>query len=947
MATTPQFDDIYKRLAQTVARQTPSAPQSSINLDSLIAKAPEGGSFQPMAPNPPREPDWNLGQGFIDLLSSGTYLTAGIGRKVGENVQSIQQGDAGGALDLINPLSAVGAGVSGISDRRTWGDNLKDWGVDEKASPWLGLALDIAVDPIWLIPGGAIAAGVKGTFQGAKFASTATKTGVQLTKPAVDTASEITRRANETRLAAGQRPTTTQELVGGFNKQGKVVGDARFGEALEGTGQSLGAFSPQGLSNLVQGVKLGNAENYANWSTLRAITKQNKAEAKAAKAAGIISTDPLKVSPNEVIARDSLADVLPRAESIADDAASVAERPSQLIENVAKAADEFEDPLIKLDQIIPNPADPRSIGSAAPTEEAIKAYSGMTAKAIVDLRDRVMGESRLISSPIAGTRVYTPEQVALVEGAYQRAAGIKKLDPMSPISRGVVAELDEMAKLFDAGDFAKLGVNLAKLEKGLVNKGRVPKEVSNQVGSIVRDVFDTPKDITDLLEAALKAEGRPLADVPPFRPTTWAAPRNKYGTPAFSMEKLERYFPADELLADPAKLGIAMGTTPIQKIRAYRKGTETKEQAVARKQSEIWDIFRARHHDELKAIRAQERSDWLSVNSIPGSELFIRLADGSYLGKGLLPDGFPVGAITVHNGRPVTTVGSVLDEIIKAGGQVSPILAKWLRSNIGEVKNLAVKSGVKSPRGPMTLADEDAIAEKLWRQYRFITNKADARLVAKLGAKGVAELARMPKRQFYVEGPVSRSTGLPAAALGGPNTGPEAAIDIGKFIAGAGRESVGESIMNQGRAAVGAMTDAINRGEMFAEPAQVAVFQSILKDLGIKTADTATPQQVLAQFASEAAPRYEEITRRLRQAANIDSMGPALERVFNTSAAERLALVKAADKMDPAKVQMELRTLADDVAEAVDRTCRANEAGPQAGRVPANLLDEIIGGISG
>jgi hypothetical protein len=946
MATTPQQDDLYKRLAQTVARRRPGQqPSAGVNLDALIGTSPAPTSFQPMAPNPPREPDWNLGQGFIDLISSGTYLTAGMGRKFGENVQAASQGDLGGVADMFNPFSALGAGFSGISDRRTWGDNLKDWGVDEDKSPWLGLALDIAVDPIWLIPGGAIAAGIKGTYQGAKFASTATKTGVQLTKPSVEAARDLTRSANEVRIAAGKKPTTTQELVGGFNKEGKVVGDARFGEVLEGSGRSLGALSPQGLSNLVQGVKLGNAENYANWSTLRTLTKQAKAEAKAAKAAGVISTDPIKLSPNEVISRDALADALPRAENIADDAATLSERPADLIESVAKTAQEAQEPLVKLEQIIPGSADPRNIDSGVVAGEAVKGYSGMVAKAFVDLRDRVLNESRLISSPIAGTRAYTPEQVAQVEAAYSRAAGIKNLDPMNKVSRGVIAELDEMTKLFDAGDFTELGLKLGKLEQNLVTQGRVPKDLSNQVGAVVRDVFDQPKDITDLLEAALKAEGRPLADVPPFRATTWSSPRNKYGKPAFSMQKLERYFPGDELLADPTKLGIAMGTTPVKQIRAYRKVGETKEQAVARQQAQIWENFRARHHDELVAIRAQERSDWLAQNSVPGSELFIRLADGSYLGKGLMPDGFPVQAITVHNGRPVTTVGAMLDEIIKAGGQVPEILARWLRDNIKSARTAAVKTGVKTPRGPMSVADEDAIAEKLWKQHKFINSKADARLVAKLGPKGVAELARKPKRQFYVEGPVDRATGLPAASLGGPNTAPEAALDLGKFIAGAGRENIGDSILNQGRASIGAMTDAINRGEMFTEPAQVAVFASIMRDLGIKTADTATPQQILAQFASEAAPRYEEIARRLRQAANVDSMGPALERVFNTSAAERLSLVKAADKMDPAKVQAELRTLADDVAEAVDRTCSANAGAPANRQV--NLLDEIIGGISG
>jgi len=57
---------------------------------------------------------WSLGQSIIDILSTGGYASAGITRKVGENVSAIQRGDLGGLLDLLNPLSTVPAAVKGV-----------------------------------------------------------------------------------------------------------------------------------------------------------------------------------------------------------------------------------------------------------------------------------------------------------------------------------------------------------------------------------------------------------------------------------------------------------------------------------------------------------------------------------------------------------------------------------------------------------------------------------------------------------------------------------------------------------------------------------------------------------------------------------------------------------------------------------------------------------------
>ena len=934
MATNPQYNDLFKQIAETlVTSRTPAAPkQPSTPLDSLVARGPSTPTpSQPLSSMGERESDWNLGQGFIDFLSTGTYLTAGAGQKIGENVQSIQQGDIGGALDLFNPISNLAAGVRGIDSRRTWSDNLKDWEVPEGNTAFemgaikmnqrdlAGLALDIALDPIWLIPGGAIAAGVKGTYQGSKLASSATATGVALTKPSVEAARNITRSANEARLAARQQPVTTQQLVGGFNKEGKVVGDARLGEVLEGTGNSLGAFSKQGLSNLVQGVKLGNADAYANWSAVRALTKQDKAAARAAKASGAISSDVVKINPDEVIPRDRISEFLPGSEldpipkpaaAMLDDTPLPSERQANLIEESAELAAEAQKAPVAVADLLP---------SQIP-EEIIRGYRERTAKALYDLQDTIVDSTRVISSPVAGTRVYSGETLAKIESDYSRIAKIRNNGPLSPVTLGVVKSLDELRSAFSAADPTAVTASLTK----------IAASAKDDVGTVLREALDTPMDVTDLLESALRAEGRPLADVPAFRRTTWNSPSEKYGKPAFSVAKIEKYFPDDELLRNKPMLDIAMGEIPLDKVRAYTKPGETKAQAVARRQEAIWDKFRARNHDQLAAVRAQERADWLALNSIPGSELFIRLEDGSFLGRGLLPAGFPAKAITVHNGRPVTTVGAMLDEFAR-GVPAPTAISKWISKNLQDIRSAAMKAGVKTPRGPLSAAEETLIAEKLLKGNKSIRSLADARLIAQMGAKGLAMLSTAPKRKYYIDAPLDSLTGLPMAATARRAGGEPAALDLGKLIASAGRESTADSILNQGRAAIGGVTDSIRNGELIVEPAQAAVLSSLLRDLGVKISDNASPQQVFAKFKREAMPRYEEIAQRLQAAAKIDSLAPQLEQVFKIAASERVSMLKAVDKMDPANAQKELRVLVDDLADSIDDFCRAKSIGGPSG----------------
>jgi hypothetical protein len=295
MANTPSYEDAYKRISAFAAagRKT-----GQINLNDIIptGTAQTAQPFQPPVP----EGGFSLGQALIDTLSAGSYAVAGIGQKIGENVTAINEGDMGGALDLFNPLSALGAAGGGIQNRRTWSDNLQDWGVAEDDSFWPGLALDVALDPLWLIPGGAIVAGVKGTAKGVGLASAATRGGISLTRPALEQAGK-----------AG-------EIV--YSKTGVTLPTEQF---------------PQGgtiINNLLEGVRYGNVDEYGKWATARQARKDAKAAAKLAPVEPASGTLQL----NQSLIDDVISGITPSAGATAAKTVKAVETPE-----VAPAAEQI------------------------------------------------------------------------------------------------------------------------------------------------------------------------------------------------------------------------------------------------------------------------------------------------------------------------------------------------------------------------------------------------------------------------------------------------------------------------------------------------------------------------------------------------------------------------------------------------------------------------------
>jgi hypothetical protein len=315
MGTSELFDQYFQQVAKQAAQRktTPTPSSTGLTSSSLLGK---GGV---KTPDSGVEGAWSLGQGIIDFLSTGSYAGAGLGRGIGEAVQKTQQGDLFGGIGSI----IAGPG-QGIAERRTWSQNLQDLGVSEADSAGWGLALDIAVDPLWLIPGGAIAAGIKGTSRGVMAGAAASRAGVRLNKEAFDQAGK--------RLAEGRRVPGSKEEAQRLSplrdiqiREGKVQGPTA--DLYPTPGARTPVLGPEGIGNLYRGIMQGNAENYAEWAAVRKIQKagrivrKGKGEAdpeKIAKFTSKYGIDPFKL----------LAPVAKAADDVASDVGRAADSPT-------------------------------------------------------------------------------------------------------------------------------------------------------------------------------------------------------------------------------------------------------------------------------------------------------------------------------------------------------------------------------------------------------------------------------------------------------------------------------------------------------------------------------------------------------------------------------------------------------------------------------------------
>ena len=1234
MPSTPDYDNRYTEVAKLLSGRAPRTASPAQSWQSLLPTGSASGTTTPIKP-PERKTDGNLGQAFIDILSAGSYATAGIGQKIGENYKAIGEGNIGGALDLFNPFSVLPAAVKGNVDKRVWADNLRDLGVDEDVAVGAGLALDIALDPLWLVPGGAIAAGVKGTYQGARLASSASKAGIKLERSAMDKAGSLVKDLNAPRIKAGAKPTTVSGEVRGFTKStGKTESDLLSGLFAQGTGQRLGTFSSDRVANIAEGIRQGNIDNYSNlWAqrSQRKVFKQEKKAAKAAAKAGEVPLDPAqiipvggvpaamaakgKVIPDEVgtpaeKAANTIDDALDASQTLKSDVDQVKEvapafdeavdaagvktvydnardtfgkasddyvrtnkdklgleevqydyravKPNQrsveMAEVYAKlvsdptnpeviraynalrgeSAEQFryltEDLGIKIEYVNYDPYNVVKNGKSVPdsasmmrdvtenkrllvrdsaqdfieyphpiltiaennvfravheffghsssgsnfsaageeaawlshsrmfSPEARRAmttetrgqnsyynfydperktfapqkaalmpdefvlapdeyaryleksegvintpgYVGVVMSNLVRLADRLLDDGSRLASPVAMSKQYSPAQVTKMTGSLKAITGAKIYSAASPevkSARKILNQISTELSKSTALGFSKAITSkremalkdLTELIQDNVGVAIPEKQMPAQVGgAMLKQKLDEIEDVTDLLADALAAEGRPIGDLQPFKPTIWDV-RNgvgvgsKYAKPDFSTAKLERYFANDPLLADEAQMAIAMGTAKTFKVY-IRKG-ETKQMAMARRQSQIWDSFRARNEAKLKIIVDRERTDWVAENTIPNSEVFIKASDGTFLGRGELPASIPPGAIQVVNGRPVSSVGKMLDgirSVINRPSQYSiaeypEALQKWVLGKLKAIDGNLAKGNVEDLRFRNEVNAIEEVAAKLWKDNEFIASMADARLVAQLGAKGVAQLAKKPKMEFFVNAPIDRTIGAPdVAKIGRKEDGKVQARDAynGQPLTGDAAETFGEAsyrilddkgntfdgltrgqyvsqlsdngkklgLLQEARATLGAISDGISSGKVSGEAGQVEVLTSIMNSLGIKTAESASPAEIFKAFEKVPA-RFEEVVRGIESAAKVESLAPALSNAFGVSAAERVSLLKAIDRIDFKEVTDTLDAITDDAIDFLDATCGGLRSGPSL--AGDDVLTRVLGGLGG
>lgn len=412
MSTNELFQRYFEDAAKRLAQGKTSGISGQINPARSYSVLGQGA--QPQTPDTGRESGWSLGQSFIDVLSSGSYFTAGVGRAAQQGTQAFGRGDVLGAVGALNPLGLIGGGVQGVADRRTWSQNLQDMGVSEADSAGWGLGLDIALDPFWLIPGGAIAAGIKGTTRGAVAASGATRAGVQFSKGAFD---EASKRLKDLRPTLPNTKETAERLSPLRNVNTEPVAD------LFPRGTRASTFSGTGIKNLYEGIKQGNVENYAEWAALRRVNKANKAVRKDAKMDTTAYTEAFqekfKLNP-----QDLLAGVIPAAAKAAD----------EVIEGTTRAA---EKPAFERE--LPDVASDASeaVEKATEVQTASRAVDDLEkdASAVAEATDNVIEEAG--AATVKSVNARAREELGPARTQYMESRGLGK----PSLDAGVLAKI--------------------------------------------------------------------------------------------------------------------------------------------------------------------------------------------------------------------------------------------------------------------------------------------------------------------------------------------------------------------------------------------------------------------------------------------------------------------------------------------------------------------------
>lgn len=401
MPTNSAFDAYFQQAAARLAQNRNIPAQNNVfaGYKPISGEAVKGNAEDSSLAG-------NVGQSIIDFLSTGTYAVAGIGQRVGESVDKLRRGDYSNILgDLLPPVAMTLGAVSGIQNRRTWSDNLKDLGVDEGTASVAGLGLDIVLDPLWLVPGGVIGKGVTGTARGIGVASKLSKEGVKLTPEVIK----------------GVQETTAGFVRPGLRNLPKQQGDLGvLADVLKPTGQKISPISGQGLQNFYQGIKQSNIENYSEWISQRYERKINKLQRKIDKLDTIVADIPAQ-------SEKGLASTLPFADNA-----------QQAAETVVKATKEK----VSTQKV------PDVIKDAGSEQDLVEATARKGKKAKETAAPAVTKKAAV--TPVPEKAIYTrsAEELGSARTEWQRRMGLDTAE-IDYAAIKASADAPEMAKVYD------------------------------------------------------------------------------------------------------------------------------------------------------------------------------------------------------------------------------------------------------------------------------------------------------------------------------------------------------------------------------------------------------------------------------------------------------------------------------------------------------------------
>lgn len=336
---------------------------------------------------------------------------------------------------------------------------------------------------------------------------------------------------------------------------------------------------------------------------------------------------------------------------------------------------------------------------------------------------------------------------------------------------------------------------------------------------------------------------------------------------------------------------------------------------------------------------------------------------------------------TKNLGGPARAVKIGGKRVLLENSYIPATLQEFLVTNIKKLSNIAQKRPIGLLDRSATI---DELARKIMK-IGGIKTMAHAKLLAAGGTRALKDLSKLKRGKYYIPAKVNPRSGLPVLENVGrktskelevmrdpatgypirvergtespskikdatpkvvdydPKTGepiyaPRVNIQNTEGNAWFGRQqakpgSPYASQTGEGSQQLGVL-EAVREGirsisestdvakAMQASPEQAQLLTSVLRDLNIKVAADATPEEIFKLFKTSAALRFEEVIAGIEQSARIESVGVQTFRLFSTVSGSTADFMKAVEKLDSKTVQEAVINFSDEALRQVDDYCR-------------------------